>query len=676
MKKTKFLFVFCVFFLFLTQTPIVFAEDELIPGQDKMVRLEEVIFFNVLQAAEGSKELVLGLETKDQFKIYEENLSFQYEGNGTLPYSLTAIPEPAAKNILDPFSHKNKNIFEHGTIFRFELLSPIKAEEKIVISVQACSSGVCLLPAKLMINVVTGQISKKYVSSFGESFSAPSSSQSGLQTENHLTDSHDDKEKSLTKEQLQNTSLPLQNLENNTVNEDKSTQTLVEKAQSFSSDISVKLRNLMEDKSFFVFPLLLLAGLLMNLTPCVYPMIPITLSVMNRFGVSTSREEKKLKRAKKFLPLYYVLGMVLTYSLLGVIAAFSGGIFGAQLGSPIFSFAVALIMVVLAFSMLDLFDLSRLQTWAHKIPLSNKSPFLAVTTMGAVSGLVSAPCTGPVLSMILVLIASTHNVLTGFVYMLFFSIGFGFPYIFLGVFAQKINKLPKLNHASVVIKFIFACLMLGLAGYFLKPIIGELSFFKILFTKPNFSDVLALLFLSLIILLIRTKKNHPYVTQFLKLCLIVGVSILCLWMTLFLSNSFVKASSQNQLNFTDMLSSSKIKWRMDLDKALQEAKSQNKNVVVDVWATWCAACLEMEGTTWQNTEVISLMNDKYVPVKLDFTNAVEETQNLVNNWGIVGLPAIVFLSSNKDSKQKPLSLSQGTVTNKKLISDLNQYTNP
>ena len=118
--------------------------------------------------------------------------------------------------------------------------------------------------------------------------------------------------------------------------------------------------------------------------------------------------------------------------------------------------------------MLGVFNFTAVQSFANKIPLAQNYPRTAVVTMGAVSGLISAPCTGPVLSTILLLIAQNKNPVSGFTYMLFFALGFGLPYVALGFFGQRLSRMPKFPRLVNFIKIFFASLMFALALYYAR----------------------------------------------------------------------------------------------------------------------------------------------------------------------------------------------------------------
>lgn len=594
------------------------------------VQLSDVVFFKVLKKNALTKEVTLEMTTRDGFRIYKENLVFTYQPEGSLSYPVNYTPSPAATEIMDPFEKKKKEVFESQTRFTVTAETSISTSDTLAIQAQGCSNGICLLPATLTIPL-------------------------------------DPTRKATLEPKLALSLAPQPEFEakpTSTPFVPKATGPAAssEKITTLSVSLSEEIANALKNGSIVLFPALFLAGLLTNLTPCVYPMIPITLNVMAQLGNSEGDSEKKRRRKRKLLPIFYVGAMSLVYSLLGVVAGMTGGVFGLQLSSPIFNAFMAAIMFLFGLSMLGAFNLSALQTLGNKIPLAKNNSALAAATMGAVSGLIAAPCTGPVLSTILVLIAQTKDPLAGFSHMLTFSLGLGLPYLFLGYFGQSFVKLPRFPSLMLFIKVFFASLMFALALYFLRVPLQKISFLELLWTQPPavLVKVLTLIGFALFWLLAkyRALKNVIYVP------LVCIVTLLCLWLTLWASQAFLKESGN--ANFETMASSSPIKWQMDLQQAEKMAQEKQKPMLVDIWASWCAACLEMEHTIWQDSGIVDTLNSNYVTLKLDYTTPSAELQKLVDKWGVKGLPAIIILPPGANVQGTPQKVFQGLITTQQL----------
>jgi thiol:disulfide interchange protein DsbD len=203
-----------------------------------------------------------------------------------------------------------------------------------------------------------------------------------------------------------------------------------------------------------------LGGVLTSFTPCVYPMIPITIAYIGgRSG------ESRLKGL--FLSIFYVIGMAATYSALGAFAALTGKLFGSASTNPILYLIVANIFIFLGLSMLDVFTLPIPSFLTSRQPGKKSGGYLGAFLVGLLAGTVAAPCTAPVLGVVLTYVAAEQNVLYGITLLFIFSIGLGTLLIIVGTFAGLMSSLPKTGTWSVVIKKFFGWLMIGVGEYFL-----------------------------------------------------------------------------------------------------------------------------------------------------------------------------------------------------------------
>lgn len=541
--------------------------------------LGQVVNFTVNSSPSPTAPLSVHLHTANQFSLYAENLKFSLEVPGQLPFEVSYTAQPTARWVNDPFSGKKKQLFSDGTVFYFKsFVLKTKSPIRIVIRAQACSVAVCLLPASLSLDAVAGAQSQPITGDTlpAEEYVSPTAA------------SADPMPPSAAKNALWDTESP-----------------------SFLSQtlalLTAFLQAAFEKGHIFLLPGLFLAGFLANLTPCVYPMLPITVSVMTQWGQGVSALEKK--RREFLFPLIYTGALVLTYSCLGVLAAMTGHLFGAQLSHPIFSLVIACLFFAFGLSMLGVFNLSFLQVWAHKIPISQKNPAWGVAIMGAVSGLVSAPCTGPILSMILLLIAQTKDPFSGFLYMLCFSVGFGFPYLLLGILIQKIKKLPQAPRVVLAVKFFFAICMFALSFYFLKAPLQALIGPSLPFSH-----------------------HEPRPPQ----------------------------------------AADTIIWHHDYKQGAAQAAQEHKHLLVDVWASWCTACLEADKTLWTDPAVIKAIQEGYIAVKLDASRPSPANDALLNRWGVVGLPSVLLFKNDHTGRlaKNPILL-QGIVTNSVFVKNLN-----
>ena len=204
------------------------------------------------------------------------------------------------------------------------------------------------------------------------------------------------------------------------------------------------------------------AGVLTSLTPCVYPMIPITVSV-----ISGTAKEGQSKGRTVALTLTYVLGVATFYALLGTIAGLTGTLFGTVSANPWAMFAIANLLILFALAMLDVLPVPvprRLMDWAGS---RGGGSYGAVFLLGASSGIVAAPCGAPAFAVVLTWVAATGAGLMGFVYLFVFSLGMTVLLAAVGLFSGTLALLPKSGRWMIWTKRIAAILMLAMAQYYL-----------------------------------------------------------------------------------------------------------------------------------------------------------------------------------------------------------------
>ena len=229
--------------------------------------------------------------------------------------------------------------------------------------------------------------------------------------------------------------------------------------------------------TFFI---VFLAGFLTSLTPCIFPMIPITLAVLG--GQGLNQKEKASKWQGFQLSISYVFGIAVTYSILGVLAALSGALFGSLLGHPVVVAVIALIFVAMAFSLFGFYEVKLpdqlTNSMAKKIPVGSSHTLSLIKAFiaGLFAGVMASPCVGPVLVSILTYVAQTQNVTFGFLLLFTFAIGLGQIFILLGTFSHLTQKLPRSGPWMVRVKNAFGVLLLILAAYFVWPVLPQLKF--------------------------------------------------------------------------------------------------------------------------------------------------------------------------------------------------------
>jgi cytochrome c-type biogenesis protein len=211
-------------------------------------------------------------------------------------------------------------------------------------------------------------------------------------------------------------------------------------------------------------PLLFLGGLLTSLTPCIYPMIPITVALVGQESIGPARS----KWRPLLLTLSYVVGLALVYAILGVIAGMSGSIFGSISSNPWLYFLQANVLILAGLFMLDVFTFSlpaSTMEWATRVGTGGH--YGGAFAMGSVSGLVAAPCGAPVMAAVLTWVTRTQSAVLGFIYLFVFSLGMCALLVVIGVSSGGAARIPKAGAWMMRVKRVFGFVMLGVAEYYL-----------------------------------------------------------------------------------------------------------------------------------------------------------------------------------------------------------------
>jgi thioredoxin:protein disulfide reductase len=346
--------------------------------------------------------------------------------------------------------------------------------------------------------------------------------------------------------------------------------------------------------------LLFLGGLALNLTPCVFPLIPITLGF---FAMQSDG-----RRSRRFaLSSMYVLGIVITYSALGVIASLSGQLIGSTLQEPLVLIGFALLMLVLASSMFGAFEIQVPRFIANRS--QGRAGMLGALSMGLVIGIVAAPCVGPVVISLITLVASLGDPVRGGVMFAALAFGLGFPYLVM------LNALPRPGEWMVTVKKGMGFVLVAMAFYFLRPLIGDAAM--------RYGIAAALLVGAIFLLASRTKGARA-------LRMAVGVALLVSGVAFAIPPKKVTG----------------VEWEPYSAKALAQARAAGKPVVIDFYADWCLPCKELDEKTFSDPRVIAEL-DRFARFKADLTSPEDATTKaLTGEYSIVGVPTILFIDGS------------------------------
>lgn len=228
--------------------------------------------------------------------------------------------------------------------------------------------------------------------------------------------------------------------------------------------MGLDLATALSEQPALALPVLFAGGVLTSLTPCIYPMIPITAAIV---GGQTAEGTAPRWRVVG-LTMAYVLGLSIVYALLGLVAGLSGSIFGAVSSNPWMSFVMANVLVASALMMLDVLPIPIPQRLiAGAASLDGRGRYAGTFAMGAASGLVAAPCGAPVMGAVLGWVAATQSAALGFIYLFAFSLGMCVLLVVVGLSAGSLVRLPRAGVWMLWVKRGFALIMLGVAEYYL-----------------------------------------------------------------------------------------------------------------------------------------------------------------------------------------------------------------
>jgi thiol:disulfide interchange protein DsbD len=359
-----------------------------------------------------------------------------------------------------------------------------------------------------------------------------------------------------------------------------------------------------------------IAGLALNLTPCVYPIIPITIGFF--VNQSATGGTPRLRRTFTMAAMY-VLGMAITYSILGVVAAKSGGLFGAALQNPIVLIAFAALMIALSLSMFGVYEFKMpdsLNRFADSTTQAT-SGTLGALVMGLTMGIVAAPCIGPFVLVLLLHVSAKGSAAYGFMLFFVLALGLGFPYLILGTFSGAIKSLPRSGVWMVTVRKVFGLIMVGMAIYFLLPLLGKAS------------DIVIIAFFAvsaLYLLFYESGKARP--KQFAWVLRAIGAAA-AVAAIMFALPKKIEAE---------------IAWQPYSEQLLAVAQREGRGVIIDTYADWCIPCKELDRYTFTDASV-AREADRFVALKLNITSneANSEAGRAQSKFGIRGVPTIVFL---------------------------------
>jgi len=364
-------------------------------------------------------------------------------------------------------------------------------------------------------------------------------------------------------------------------------------------------------------------GLLLALTPCIFPMIPILSSIIVKHS---DQDGGKMSASRGFfLSLVYVLSMSVAYTVAGVLAGLFGANIQAMLQNTFVIVAFSAIFVALAFSMFGYYELALPASWQTALNKTSNmeekkhSGIAGIAIMGFLSALIVGPCVAPPLAGALVYIGQTGDAVLGGLALFVMSMGMGLPLLAIGIGAGK--YMPKPGGWMMVVSKVFGVVMLGVAIWMMDRIVPSL--------------VTIVLFVTLLMgsAFYLIKNGNKFGKVVAGVLMIVSM--------VFVKYSVDEASSK-KLPFTYVTTV------QELDLLTIHS---TKPIMIDFWATWCVSCIEFDKITFKDKAVLEELS-KYTLIKVDVTKNTQADKELMKKFNLFGPPAMIFYKNGKEEKSK------------------------
>ena len=376
----------------------------------------------------------------------------------------------------------------------------------------------------------------------------------------------------------------------------------------------------LNDRNFLIILIsFFLAGLLLSLTPCVLPMVPILSSI-----VISSNKDHAIRYT-----LSYVAGVSATYIIFGIVASITGSFLSSSLQNIYFLLFNGFLFLIFALAMFDIFhfNISENNFLSNLLNKINKKNIIHIFFLGLFSALILSPCVAPPLAAAILYISQANDILLGGLSLFIMSIGMSVPLLLIGFSANRF--LPKPGIWMVKVKKLIGFVLIGMSIYIIRPLLDEVVFYLLLNT---------LLTITIFYYLFFTENK----IAIFKIVLILGLLISFLFNIFHTKNYIEKDMGLTLDNKPEFIAINSLD---QLNNII--ASNKEKPIMLDFYADWCVACLEFEKFTFTDKEVNTLMQ-QYILLKADVTENNQNDKALMKRFNIFGPPAILFFNNSGD----------------------------
>lgn len=383
--------------------------------------------------------------------------------------------------------------------------------------------------------------------------------------------------------------------------------------------------NILNNNIFITLTIIFASGLASIFLPCSYPLLSITVSIF-------ANSKKSNIKSNMLYSLFFSLGIVSTYTILGAAVSIAGFVFNKTIlfGSigynPIVLTILILFFLYFAFSMAGFYEIRTpnfSQSAKLKIFSKNNNPLISKYITGLLTGISAAPCSAPIIAFILEI--GFLNPLFSIFYMFIYALGFSSILFILGSFSSLIAKMPKSGKWTVYIKHIFTFLMLLICFYYLNILFKILGFNK---TSYLFADLSIIIFAVFVYIFVFIIKKRNLILDKFEIKIFASVFILAL--IIGTANGFIKSKLE-----TDSIA---------FEDALLLSKQENKYILIDFSAVWCANCYELKEKIFNNEELKKLIEDNLIFIEVD----VDKRKDIAKEFQIKWLPYIIITDKDKN----------------------------